>query len=41
MHLGYFTPQKLDAKDGSPEAAALLLTFPLPEGGQAAGDQAP
>lgn len=41
MHLGFFTPQKLDAKDGSPEAAAPLLAFPPPEGEQAAGDQAP
>ena len=40
MYHVFFFSQKLGAKDGSPDAAALLLAFFSPEGGQAAGDPA-
>lgn len=41
MHRVFFISQKLAAEGSSPDAAALLLAFFSPDGGQAAGDRAP
>jgi len=40
MHCVFFVSQKLGARDGSPDAAALLLAFFSPVAGQAARDRA-